>query len=58
MMLWSMFYAAMASPETSGWGPVTRGNMMFLYQRLHNLVHDLDPENSLGKIETIDDWHK
>lgn len=55
-MLWTVFYSAMASPEANEWGPITRGNVLFLYQRLHNLVHDLDPDHSMERMEMIDDW--
>lgn len=52
-MLWMIFKAAFASPESDEWSPIMRSNVCFLYERLHDLMHDLDPEHATAKFKKL-----
>lgn len=51
-LLWIIFKTAISSPEYD-WSPITRSNVCFLYERLHNLMHDLDPERAMSRIKDL-----
>ena len=52
-LLWIIIKASMASPDADDWSPITRSNVLFLYERLHNLMHDLDPEHANQKLKGL-----
>lgn len=52
-MLWTMYLAAVGSSDADDWSPMFRSNMCYLFHKLHNLMHELDPENSREKLSLL-----
>lgn len=45
-LLWVIVRAAMCSEHAEDWKPRDIDNVLFLYERMHNLIHDIDPDRS------------
>lgn len=52
-LLWIITKAAMESGIADDWSAITRSNVLYLYERLHNLVADLDQVHTIHKYKAL-----
>lgn len=54
-LLWIVFKAALCSEYADDWRHRDLDNIMFLYERLHNIISDIDPDRSDPKYRSMSD---